>query len=153
MGLTAYLGDDAARIDAAEYEAELRSKDPRLLQSDERLVLAYRGQGGKGRDHRLFTSERYIFRDKRGMTGERVRYTSVPYSSVVGFSVETAGTVDTDGELAIYAQGKGKVSVDFVKDVDVVAIHSFLSSAVLRKRGGQAGGGGDVRCRRPTPCR
>ena len=67
MGLTAYLGDDAARMDAAEYEAEVRSKDPRLLQSDERLVLAYRGQGDKGHDHRLFTSERYISRDKRGM--------------------------------------------------------------------------------------
>lgn len=33
----AYLGDNAAQIDAPEYEAKLRESDPRLLQDDESI--------------------------------------------------------------------------------------------------------------------
>ena len=38
-----YLGDNATQIDSTEYEAELREKDPRLLQDDESIVFAFKG--------------------------------------------------------------------------------------------------------------
>ena len=94
----AYLGDNAAEIDAAEYEAKLRESDPRLLQNDESIVFAFKGRGGKGRDHELFTNKRVLIRDRRGISGKRVRYVSVPYKSIRAFSLETAGTVDADQE-------------------------------------------------------
>ena len=131
----AYLGDNAAEIDAAEYEAKLRESDPRLLQNDESIVFAFKGRGGKGRDHELFTNKRVLIRDRRGISGKRVRYVSVPYKSIRAFSLETAGTVDADQELKIYARAIGKVAMDFVCDVDVLAIHRFLSEQVIRGEG------------------
>ena len=133
--LFAYLGDNATQIDSTEYEAELREKDPRLLQHDESIVFAFKGRGGKGRDHEMFTTKRILIRDKRGATGKRTRYVSVPYKSIRAFSVETTGTVDADSELKIYARGIGKVSMDFVCDVDVLVIHRFLSEMVIRGDG------------------
>lgn len=133
--LFAYLGDNASQIDAAEYETKLRASDPRLLQNDETIVFAFKGRGGKGRDHNIFTNKRVLIRDKRGATGKRIRYVSVPYKSIRAFSVETAGTVDADQELKIYARGIGRVSIDFVCDVDVLGIHRFLSELVIRGKG------------------
>ena len=62
------------------------------------------------------------------MTGKQVEYTSVPYKSILAFSIETAGSVDTDQELKLYAHGIGKVSIDLVKSIDVMPIHRFLNS-------------------------
>jgi hypothetical protein len=87
----------------AEYEEKVREEDPNLLQCDENIVLAFKGRGGSGRDHYMLTTTRVILRDKRGVTGKRVRYTSVPYTSIRAFSLETAGSVDTDQELKIHA--------------------------------------------------
>jgi hypothetical protein len=75
------------------------------------------------------------------MTGKRVGYTSVPYSSVCAFSAETAGgSLDSDSRLALHARGIGRVSFDYAKSVDVLAVHRFLSRAVIL-RGEMAGGG------------
>lgn len=133
--LYAFLGDNAAQIDAAEYETKLRASEPRLLQDDETIVFAFKGRGGKGRDYNMFTNKRVLIRDKRGTTGKRIRYVSVPYKSIRAFSVETAGTVDFDQELKIYARGIGRVSMDFVCDVDILGIHRFLSEVVIRGKG------------------
>jgi hypothetical protein len=69
------------------------------------------------------------------MTGKRTGYTSVPYTSVGAFSVETTGgmlDLDTDSKLTMHARGIGEVSMDYAKGVDVLAIFRFLSSAVIR---------------------
>lgn len=135
MGVIDYLGDNAVQIDAKEYEGKVREDEPRLLQSDERVVFAFKGRGGKGRDHHLLTTKRVLVRDKKGMTGKRIRYTSVPYKAIRAFSLETAGTVDDDQELKIYARGIGKVSLDLVKSINVMPIHRFLSSVVTQGKG------------------
>ena len=103
MGLIDYIGDNSKQIDATEYEEKVREEDPNLLQHDENIVFAFKGRGGSGRDHYMLTTTRVILRDKRGVTGKRVRYTSVPYTSIRAFSLETAGSVDTDQELKIHA--------------------------------------------------
>ena len=66
MGLMEYIGNDAAQIDAMEYKNEVREKDPRLLRRDEDIVFAFRGRGGKGRDHYMLTTSRLLVRDKKG---------------------------------------------------------------------------------------
>ena len=72
----------------------------------------------------MLTSTRVILRDKRGVTGKRVRYTSVPYTFIRAFLLETAGSVDTDQELKIHA-----VSLSDIICGVVVAI-VFLTSCV-----------------------
>jgi len=135
MGLVDYFGDNAAQIDAKEYEGNVRESDPRLLQQDEHLVFAFKGRGGSGRDHYMLTTKRVLIRDKKGMTGKRIYYSSVPYKSIRAFSIETAGSVDDDQELKMYARGYGKVSIDLVKSIDVMPIYRFLSSMVFQGKG------------------
>ncbi len=65
------------------------------------------------------------------MTGKQIEYTSVPYKSILAFSVETAGSVDTDQELKLYAHGIGKVTIDLVKSIDVMPIYRFLNSVII----------------------
>ncbi|KAL7543852.1 hypothetical protein ACHAXR_013222 [Thalassiosira sp. AJA248-18] len=141
MGLIAFLGDNAAQIESKEYEQKIREEDPRLLQNDEHLVYAFKGRGGSGRDHYMLTTKRVLVRDKKGMTGKRIRYISVPYTSIRAFSVETAGSIDTDQELKIYARGIGKISIDFVNKIDILAINRFLSSVVIGKDAAGAAAG------------
>mmetsp|Transcript_12428 Transcript_12428/g.27015 ORF Transcript_12428/g.27015 Transcript_12428/m.27015 type:complete len:831 (+) Transcript_12428:168-2660(+) len=145
MGVIDFLGDNSAQIDAKDYEETIMKEDPQLLQHDEHLVFAFKGRGGSGRDHYMLTTTRVLIRDKKGMTGKRIRFISVPYKSIRAFSVETAGSVDTDQELKIHARGIGKVSIDFVNSVDILAIHRFLSSVVIQGKGaGEAAAGAIV---------
>lgn len=70
--------------------------------------------------------------DHAGMTGKQIEYTSVPYKSIMAFSVESAGSIDTDQELKLYAHGIGKVSIDLVKNIDIMPIYRFLNSVILQ---------------------
>ena len=136
MGIIDIVGNNAAQIDAAEYEKKVREKYPeKLLQPDERIVFAFKSLGGSGRDHYMLTTKRLLIKDKMGMTGKQIGYKTVPYTSVRAFSFETCGSFDTDSEMKVYARGIGTVSIDFNKNVDVLAIHRFLSSVVMQGKG------------------
>ena len=67
-----------------------------------------------------------------GMTGKQIEYTSVPYKSIHAFSVETAGSIDTDQELKLYVHGIGRISIDLVKTINVLPIYRFLSSVIIQ---------------------
>jgi len=60
------MGDNFVQIDAGECEKKLRDGNPRLLRSDERVVLAFKGRGGSGRDKHMLTTARVLIRDKKG---------------------------------------------------------------------------------------
>ncbi|KAL3807765.1 hypothetical protein ACHAXA_007578 [Cyclostephanos tholiformis] len=135
MGFANYIGDNSTKIDSVEYEKTLRSEDPHFLMKDERVVYAFRGRGGKGRDFYALTSSRLVVRDKKGISGKRVRFLSVPYSAVVTFSIETAGMVDVDQELVLHCRGIGRVSIDFDCNVDSLVMYCFLSNVVLCQKG------------------
>lgn len=70
-----------------------------------------------------------------GLSGKRVRYLSVPYSSVRSFSVASAGKVDADQELVLHCRGLGRVSFDFDSDVDACAVYRFLGASILGVEG------------------
>jgi len=148
MGIIDIVGNNAAQIDAVEYEKKVREKYPeKLLQPDERIVFAFKSLGGSGRDHYMLTTKRLLIKDKMGVTGKQIGYKTVPYTSVRAFSFETCGSFDTDSEMKVYARGIGTVSVDFNKNVDVLAIHRFLSSVVIQGKAAgeeyEAGGYGN----------
>ena len=58
-------------------------------------------------------------------------FTSLPYSKIQVFSVETAGVFDLDSELELYFSGLGKVKFEFVKNANVSAICKMISERVL----------------------
>lgn len=73
-----------------------------LLAPGEKLQRAF----GLIRDLIVFTDRRLIFVNKQGVTGSRIEYLSVPYRSIVMFSLETAGHFDLEAELKIWLSGQ-----------------------------------------------
>lgn len=73
-----------------------------LLAPGETLQRAF----GLIRDLIVFTDRRLIFVNKQGVTGKKVEYLSVPYRSIVMFSLETAGHFDLEAELKIWLSGQ-----------------------------------------------
>jgi len=83
------------------------------------------------RDRVVFTNKRIIAINVQGITGKKKDFTSLPYSRIQAFSVETAGTFDLDCELELYFSGLGKVKFEFVSGFDIVSFNKILSSYIL----------------------
>jgi hypothetical protein len=73
-----------------------------LLAAGETVQRAF----GLIRDLMVFTDRRLILVNKQGMTGKRVEYLSIPYRSIVMFSLETEGHFDLEAELKIWLSGQ-----------------------------------------------
>ena len=79
MGLLDALMGNASEVDVAEVQEELAP----ILGDSERVVSAYK----LVRDLIVFTSNRFMFIDKQGMTGRKVDYHSIPYKAITQFKV------------------------------------------------------------------
>jgi hypothetical protein len=81
----------------------------------------------------MFTDKRLILVDKQGITGKKVEYQSIPYRSIVRFSVETAGSFDLDAELKIWISSTAEpLARQFNKQVNVYEVQQLLASSVCR---------------------
>ena len=88
---------------ASEKNLECIAEDfAPLLAPGETLQRAF----GLVRDLIVFTDRRLVFVNKQGVTGSKVEYLSVPYRSIVMFSIETAGHFDLEAELRIWVSGQ-----------------------------------------------
>ena len=94
---------------------------------DEQIIQSFRGI----RDGVVFTNKRIIAINIQGLTGTKKDFTSLPYSKIQAFSVETAGVFDLDSELELWFSGLGKVKFEFVKNANVSAICKMISERVL----------------------
>ncbi|MBQ9784349.1 MAG: PH domain-containing protein [Clostridia bacterium] len=83
------------------------------------------------RDGVVFTNKRIIAINVQGLTGKKKDFTSIPYSKISTFSLETAGVFDLDAELEIYLSGVGKVKFEFTGSTDVKQICKMISTYAL----------------------
>ncbi len=83
------------------------------------------------RDGVVFTNKRIIAINVQGITGKKKDFTSIPYSKITTFSLETAGVFDLDAELEIYLSGVGKVKFEFTGTTDVKQICRMISMYAL----------------------
>jgi len=83
------------------------------------------------RDGVVFTNKRIFAVNVQGVTGKKKDISSLPYSKIQAFSIETAGTIDLDSELEIWFSGLGKIRFEFVGTADVAAICKRISERVL----------------------
>lgn len=88
---------------------EYASMVTNLLLPDEKILSAYKAL----RDGVVFTNKRIIAVNVQGITGKKKDFTTLPYSKIVAFSVETAGSFDLDSELEMYFSSLGKVKFEF----------------------------------------
>ena len=98
-----------------------------LLVPGEEVIGVYKAM----RDYVVFTTKRIISVNVQGVTGKKKDFTSLPYSKVQVFSVETAGTFDLDSELELWFSGLGLVKFDFTGTSDIVKIGQLISNAIL----------------------
>ena len=98
-----------------------------LLVNGEVLVGAYQAM----RDYVVFTNKRVISVNVQGITGKKRDFTSMPYSKISVFSIETAGVLDLDSELEMYFSGVGRVKFEFSGASDVVQIGQLIASYAL----------------------
>lgn len=125
MGLLDGLLGNASKIDPAKIEQEFG----RILAPGEVVEHAYKVI----RDYFVFTDKRLVLVDKQGLTGSKVEYHSIPYKSIVHFSVETAGSFDMDAELKIWLSGTpSPVQKQFNKHLSIYEVQSVLAGYVLR---------------------
>lgn len=99
-----------------------------LLVSGEEVLSAYQTI----RDFVVFTNKRVISVNVQGMTGKKKDYTSLPYSKISAFSVETAGVFDLDSELEMYFSGLGKVKFEFTGASNIVEIGRIIGEYALK---------------------
>lgn len=83
------------------------------------------------RDGIVFTTKRIFAINVQGFTGKKKDFTSLPYSKIQAFSVETAGVLDLDSELELWFSGMGQVKFEFVASADVSKICRMISEKVL----------------------
>lgn len=83
------------------------------------------------RDGVVFTNKRIIAINIQGLTGKKKDFTSLPYSKIQAFSIESAGVFDLDSELELWFSGLGKVRLEFVSNANVSEIARIISSFVL----------------------
>lgn len=110
-------------------DSSAREKDvAALLIPGERVLGSYTAI----RDYIVFTDKRIISVNVQGITGKKKDYTSLPYSKVTVFSVETSGVFDMDSELELYFSGVGMVKYEFTGASDIVAIGQAISAYILK---------------------
>ena len=83
------------------------------------------------RDGVVFTNKRIIAINVQGITGKKKDFTSLPYSKIQAYSVETACVLDLDSELELWFSGAGKVRFEFTANCNVSEICNFISQHVL----------------------
>jgi hypothetical protein len=67
------------------------------------------------------------------MTGSKVEYQTIPYSSIKKFSKESAGLLDLDAELKIWITGETTpLQKEFRKGDSINDVYRILSQYVLK---------------------
>jgi hypothetical protein len=107
---------------------KLAKKLDGLLLDDEVVSIAFKTV----RDYFVFTQKRVIMVDVQGITGRKTEYRTIPYRAIVGYSLETAGTLDMDAELKIWVSGNSApIEKSLDRTADVKGIQKALSIGVL----------------------
>lgn len=126
MGLLDGLLGNASDIDIDDLKEELEP----VLYDGEEIRLAFKVI----RDKYVFTESRLILIDIQGMTGKKREYLTIPYKSIVRFSVETSGHFDLDSELRIWLSGMSEPMVKEFKGGDnIIHVQKALAAGMFGK--------------------
>lgn len=105
-------------------KAEITPELQRLLHPSEQLQFCVR----TFRDVAAFTDKRILVLDRQGITGKKAEYFSVPYRSIVTYSIETAGTLDLDSEIKLVLSGGIVLELHFLKDKEMQSQELLLQA-------------------------
>jgi Bacterial PH domain len=89
--------DNSKEISAEELNQKFHVDMPLLLE-EERVLRAF----AQARDMFIYTNRRFIIVDTKGVSGQRVKYKSIPYRYAKAIEFETAGHLDRDAEIYLH---------------------------------------------------
>ncbi len=95
-----------------------------LLVDGEGIVATYKAIN----DGIVFTNRRIIGLDFKGLTGKKIRYTSIPYSKLLFYYIETAGFADFDCELEIWLSLSESIKLNFASGADIGEVGKIIAS-------------------------
>jgi len=98
-----------------------------ILVDGERVHLSFKGM----RDSVVFTNERLIAINVQGLTGKKRGYSSLPYSKIQAWSIETAGRFDFDARTRIVVLRPRKGALGLQGQVDIRTIGKLIGDFVL----------------------
>ncbi|WP_128896838.1 PH domain-containing protein [Longirhabdus pacifica] len=125
MGILSGLLGNATEVELSDVEKQLEN----ILIEGEKVEKAYK----LIRDMFVFTEKRLILIDKQGVTGKKIEYHSIPYSSISHFSVETAGSFDLDSEMNIWISSHDvPLKKQFKKDSNIFNVQKALAYYILK---------------------
>lgn len=107
----------------------VRSEVNGLLIQGEEAVMAFQTV----RDQLVFTNKRIIAIDVQGITGKRKSFSTMPYSKIQYFSIQTPGFAELipDSELFIMFSNTFTAKFEFKGNVDIGKIGRMISEYVL----------------------
>lgn len=114
------------KLKEADSDVVARSVGP-LLVDGEGVIATFKAM----RDHVVFTNKRLIAVNVQGLTGKKQDYTSLPYSRIQAWSIETAGNFDLDAELDLWFRGLGKVRLEFKGQFNIRGLSKTIAGYVL----------------------
>lgn len=107
---------------------ELKNLVKPMLIENETILSVYQSV----RDGVVFTNKRIITINVQGITGTKKDFTSLPYSKIQVYSIETAGLLDLDSELELWFSGIGRVKFEFKSNSNVNEICRLISEYILK---------------------
>lgn len=101
-----------------------------LLINGEEVLYAFQTV----RDQLVFTNKRIIAIDVQGLTGKRKSFSTMPYSKIQYFSIQTPGFAELfpDSELFVMFSSGFTAKFEFKGQVDIGAIGRMISEYVLQ---------------------
>ena len=107
----------------------VRSEVTGLLVFSEEIVCAFKTI----RDQLVFTNKRIISIDVQGITGTKKSFSSLPYSKVQFFAIQTPGVMEMvpDAELFLMFSSGFTATFGFKGNVDIAEIGRMISNYVL----------------------
>lgn len=109
--------------------SEVRGEVNGLLVAGEEMTAAFKTI----RDQLVFTNKRIISIDVQGITGKRKSFSSMPYSKVQFFTIQTPGFAELvpDSELILTFSNGFVAKFEFKGQVDIGEIGRMISNYVL----------------------
>ena len=110
--------------------SDVRSEVSGLLTTSEEIIAAFKTV----RDQMIFTNKRIISIDVQGITGRRKSFSTLPYSRIQFFSIQTPGFMELfpDSELEIMFSNGLVATFEFKGNVDIGRIGRIISEYALR---------------------
>lgn len=108
---------------------DVRNEVLGLLIKGEEIEMAFQTV----RDQLIFTNKRIIAVDVQGITGKRKSFSTMPYSKIQYFSIQTPGFAEMipDSELFIMFSNTFTAKFEFKGNVDIGKIGRMISEFVL----------------------